>query len=387
MNYLKNHFNIKIALSIMALIIGVCLFILNRAVINDIRKDTYFRAEQSAQILSQILNDQETLDNILLEQYSKFIESLTFPIIISNEQGECITYKIKNNESDDNYIDCNKISNIINEMDQKNAPIAINYMENQTQTLHFGDPLILTSIINLSFITVGFFILFILIFLWGFYFMKSNEKDLIYVGMAKETAHQLGTPLSSIFGWIELLKEDKKIDSNILLSLKKDASRISEVTDRFSKIGSKIKLTEIDLIFLLKELKKYFDKRIAKKYKINLKINKNRKIIIPGDKTLLFWAFENIIKNSIDAIENKKGEIIININKDNNENIVIDFIDNGKGINRRNKRDIFKPGYSTKTRGWGLGLSLTKRIIENIHNGYFTLQSSKLNKTVFRVKI
>ena len=387
MNYLKNHFNIKIALSIMALIKGVCLFILNRAVINDIRKDTYFRAEQSAQILSQILNDQETLDNILLEQYSKFIESLTFPIIISNEQGECITYKIKNNESDDNYIDCNKISNIINEMDQKNAPIAINYMENQTQTLHFGDPLILTSIINLSFITVGFFILFILIFLWGFYFMKSNEKDLIYVGMAKETAHQLGTPLSSIFGWIELLKEDKKIDSNILLSLKKDASRISEVTDRFSKIGSKIKLTEIDLIFLLKELKKYFDKRIAKKYKINLKINKNRKIIIPGDKTLLFWAFENIIKNSIDAIENKKGEIIININKDNNENIVIDFIDNGKGINRRNKRDIFKPGYSTKTRGWGLGLSLTKRIIENIHNGYFTLQSSKLNKTVFRVKI
>ena len=387
MNYLKNHFNIKIALSIMALIKGVCLFILNRAVINDIRKDTYFRAEQSAQILSQILNDQETLDNILLEQYSKFIESLTFPIIISNEQGECITYKIKNNESDDNYIDCNKISNIINEMDQKNAPIAINYMENQTQTLHFGDPLILTSIINLSFITVGFFILFILIFLWGFYFMKSNEKDLIYVGMAKETAHQLGTPLSSIFGWIELLKEDKKIDSNILLSLKKDASRISEVTDRFSKIGSKIKLTEIDLIFLLKELKKYFDKRIAKKYKIKLKINKNRKIIIPGDKTLLFWAFENIIKNSIDAIENKKGEIIININKDNNENIVIDFIDNGKGINRRNKRDIFKPGYSTKTRGWGLGLSLTKRIIENIHNGYFTLQSSKLNKTVFRVKV
>ena len=96
----------------MALIIGICLFILNRSVINDIRKDTYFRAEQSAQILSQILNDQETLDNILLEQYSKFIESLTFPIIISNEQGECITYKIKNNESDDNYIDCNKISNI-----------------------------------------------------------------------------------------------------------------------------------------------------------------------------------------------------------------------------------------------------------------------------------
>ena len=240
MNYLKNHFNIKIALSIMALIIGVCLFILNRAVIDDIRKDTYFRAEQSAQILSQILNEQGVLDNVLLEQYSKFIESLTFPIIISNEQDECIAYKIKINQSDSNYIDCNKISNIINEMDQKNSPIAINYMKNQTQTLHFGDPLILTSIINLSFITVGFFILFILIFLWGFYFMKSNEKDLIYVGMAKETAHQIGTPLSSLMAWLELLKEKSK-NEEIAEEMEKDLADDSEYTKIAQKMQTKRK--------------------------------------------------------------------------------------------------------------------------------------------------
>ena len=215
--------------------------------------------------------------------------------------------------------------------------------------------------------------------------MRSNEKDLIYVGMAKEAAHQLGTPLSSIVGWIELLKDEKNTNKDILLSLKKDVSRISEVTDRFSKIGSKIKLQEVELISLLKELKNYFDKRISKKYKISLKIHKNKKSVILGDKTLLFWAFENIIKNAIDAIEKNNGKIFIEINKNKN-NISIDFIDNRKGINRRNKRNIFKPGYSTKTRGWGLGLSLTKRIIENIHKGYFLLQSSKPGQTIFRIK-
>ena len=214
--------------------------------------------------------------------------------------------------------------------------------------------------------------------------MRSNEKDLIYVGMAKEAAHQLGTPLSSIVGWIELLKDEKNTNKDILVSLKKDVSRISEVTDRFSKIGSKIKLQEVELITLLKELKNYFDKRISKKYKISLKTHKNKKAIILGDKTLLFWAFENMIKNSIDAIETKKGEIVIDINKIDKK-IIINFQDNGKGISRINKRDIFKPGYSTKTRGWGLGLSLTKRIIENTHEGNLSLQSSKPNKTVFRV--
>ena len=384
MRYLKNSFNIKIALSFMALIIGVCLFLLNRSLINHIREETNFRAEQSAEILTHILNENEILDNVLLEQYSKFIESLNFPIIISNEQNECIVHKIKILEKNNSSVDCENLKNIIKDMDNKNKPIPIIYKNNQAQILHFGDPFILTEIINLSFITIGFFILFIIIFLWGFYFMKSNEKDLIYAGMAKEAAHQLGTPLSSIFGWIELLKEEKN-QTDILMSLKKDASRISEVTDRFSKIGSNIKLVEIDLIKLIKEVKIYFEKRVSKKYKIKLTLNKNRKIKINGDKILIFWAFENIIKNAIDAIEKNNGKIFIDINKNKN-NIIIDFIDNGKGINRRNKRNIFKPGYSTKTRGWGLGLSLTKRIVENIHRGYFLLQSSKPGKTIFRIK-
>lgn len=388
MNYLKNNFNIKVALFSMALIIGVCLFFLNRVLISNIREETTLRAKESAEVLSEMLNDSND-KGVLLKHYGKFIESLNFPIIISNPQGNCVTHKInidkyKDFDDSNSFINCEELNDIINDMDEKNTPIPINYADEEVQRLHFGDPLILDQIINLSFITVGFFILFILIFLLGFYFMRSNEKDLIYVGMAKEAAHQLGTPLSSIVGWIELLKDEKNTNKDILVSLKKDVSRISEVTDRFSKIGSKIKLQEVELITLLKELKNYFDKRISKKYKISLKTHKNKKAIILGDKTLLFWAFENMIKNAIDAIETKKGEIVIDINKVDKK-IIIDFQDNGKGINRRNKRDIFKPGYSTKTRGWGLGLSLTKRIIENTHEGNLSLQSSKPNKTVFRV--
>ena len=150
-------------------------------------------------------------------------------------------------------INCDSLSNIIESMNKKNKPIPITYKTSTLkkwginftnkkiiQTLHFGDPLILNQIITISSTTIIFFILFIIIFIWGFYYMKSNERDLIYVGMAKETAHQLGTPLSSIYGWIELLK-DENVNPKILSSVKKDVNRISEVADRFSKIGSKLK--------------------------------------------------------------------------------------------------------------------------------------------------
>ena len=150
--------------------------------------------------------------------------------------------------------------------------------------------------------------------------------------------------------------------------------------------SNKVNHENIDIIDDLKNLKTYFDKRLSKKHKIILNLNKNDSIKIKGDKILLFWAFENIIKNSIDAIEQKNGQILINVNKNKNKKYTnIDFIDNGKGVSRKQKRYIFRPGYSTKSRGWGLGLSLTKRIIQIIHSGQIQLVSSNKKETIFRV--
>ena len=404
MKKLKNHFNIKIAISGLGLLIGVSLFLLNRTLISNVREETNFRAEKLIEILTEVLNQEDKKPtnqntfNILEKEYNKFIQSLTFPIIISNKENECIFYNIKVKDYNEGPINCDRLTETINAMDKKNKPIPIVYEigtlkkwginttnKKIIQVLHFGDPLILTEIIDISSITILFFILFVIIFIWGFYYMKSNERDLIYVGMSKEAAHQLGTPLSSLYGWIELLEEEKDINSEILLSLKKDVNRISEVADRFSKIGSKLNLETVDLINILKNTKKYFDKRISKNHKIVLNLNKNQSIKIKGDKILLFWAFENIIKNSIDAIEQKNGKILINLTTNENQ-IYIDFIDNGKGLSRKQKHQIFKPGYSTKPRGWGLGLSLTKRIIEITHLGQLQLiSSSKNKKTVFRI--
>tara|TARA_Y100001968_G_scaffold171984_1_gene157393 strand:- start:308 stop:1507 length:1200 start_codon:yes stop_codon:yes gene_type:complete len=399
MKNLKNHLNIKIAISALGLMIGISLFLIHRTLIKDIREETNFRAKKLIELFSDILNEESELKNqskaldILQKEYNQFIESLTFPIIISNKENECIFYNIEIENYNKTSINCEKLKPLIIQMDKKNNPIPITYAKDNLnsndieviQLLHFGDPLILNEIIMISFITISFFILFIIIFIWGFYYMKSNERDLIYVGMAKETAHQLGTPLSSIFGWIELLKEEN-INPEILLSLKKDVTRISEVADRFSKIGSKLKLEKINIIEILYELKTYFDKRLSKKHKINLKLNNNNHIEIHGDKTLLFWAFENIIKNSIDSIGKDEGTITIELKKIN-KNIILNFIDNGKGISRKNKINIFRAGYSTKPRGWGLGLSLTKRILENIHLGQFSLISSTDKKTIFRFKL
>jgi len=233
MKNLKNHLNIKIAISALGLIIGISLFLIHRTLIKDIREETNFRAKKLIELFSDILNEESELKNqskaldILQKEYNQFIESLTFPIIISNKENECIFYNIEIENYNKTSINCEKLKPLIIQMDKKNNPIPITYAKDNLnsndieviQLLHFGDPLILNEIIMISFITISFFILFIIIFIWGFYYMKSNERDLIYVGMAKETAHQLGTPLSSIFGWIELLKEEN-INPEILLSLK-----------------------------------------------------------------------------------------------------------------------------------------------------------------------
>ena len=276
---------------------------------HDIRKETNFRAEKLIELFTEILNENSEIKtnrkilDVLQKEYTQFIQSLTFPIIISNKENECIFYNIEFENYTGPSISCDRLSKIIDTMDKKNNPIPITYKtstlkkwglnftnKNIIQTLHFGDPLILTEIINISSITIIFFILFIIIFVWGFYYMKSNERDLIYVGMSKETAHQLGTPLSSIYGWIELLK-DENIDSEILLSLKKDVNRISEVADRFSKIGSKLNLETIDLIDILKNTKIYFDKRLSKKHQIILNLNKNQPIKIKWRQNLIILGF------------------------------------------------------------------------------------------------
>jgi len=250
--------------------------------------------------------------------------------------------------------------------------------------IHFGDPDIVGRMRWLPVMELCLVLLFILLSLWGIQLIRKSEKNSIYVGMARETAHQLGTPISSLMGWFNLLKGDPKNRDEIMESIDDDIHRLTAISDRFAKIGSNPKKDDIDICKLIKKISQYISQRISDRSKINIDIKIPESQWILGDETLLSWAFENIIKNSVDAIERGEGDIVIELNIITNNNIQIDIIDSGKGIPRKDRSNVFKPGFSSKKRGWGLGLSLTKRIIEELHQGRIFVLKSHPGETVIR---
>ena len=252
--------------------------------------------------------------------------------------------------------------------------------------IHFADPDVIAQLRWMPYMEIGFGIIFVIISLWGFQFIRRGEKSMIYAGMAKETAHQLGTPVSSLMGWIKLLRENKSDISSILSAMDDDVSRLSEISERFSKIGSNPKLKNIKIYDLLSESVNYMQNRLPKSSKIGLTLRENRDIRIQGDWTLLRWAIENILKNSIDAIGPGGGNISVNIESKKKYSLIL-ITDSGKGIPRKDWKNIFRPGFSSKRRGWGLGLSLTMRIIKEIHRGDIRVLRSKPGETVFQIML
>ena len=226
---------------------------------------------------------------------------------------------------------------------------------------------------------------FIALTLWGFQLIRRSEKNLIYAGMARETAHQLGTPVSSLMGWVKLLKESKGDSRDLMNSMEEDIGRLSEISDRFSKIGSNPQLKPVDLYELVIDVTNYMKYRLPQQSRILLSNDGENNIQIMGDRILLRWAIENLLKNAVDAIGKGAGKIVLSLSSINDE-IILDVQDSGKGIPRSEWKNIFRPGYSSKRRGWGLGLSLTQRIVEEIHKGSIKVLQSKPNETVFRLR-
>jgi hypothetical protein len=278
----------------------------------------------------------------------------------------------------------------LKEMDKENPPISIQYQGNILGYYHYGISPIIKRLQWLPYIEIIVVILFVLIGYIGFSQIKKNEQRYIWVGMAKETAHQLGTPLSSINGWIEFLKQNPKNLKQALNEMEIDALRLSKVAARFSQIGSIPSLNKIKIQIILENTISYFNKRLPQLgKKLVISVSYKTMPSIRLNRELFEWVIENLIKNAIDAIENKEGIINILVFPDNNNKYInIDISDNGKGINLRDKKNIFKPGFSTKNRGWGLGLSLAKRIIEEYHKGKLMLINSHVGQgSTFRLML
>lgn len=374
--------NIKVGLFALALIFSSLIFWINRQMVTQLRVDAQKQVEYLAQAYTKAINstDEHELQFVL----DVVLPSLNFPIVITTNKEiyATINLEIPYDEGSPEYNEAVWV--IVHRMDDEFAPLQIIWEDIEVGDIHFGDPDIVGRMRWLPVMELCLALLFILLSLWGMRLIRKSEKNSIYVGMARETAHQLGTPISSLMGWFRLLQENPKNRDEIMDSIDDDIHRLTAISDRFAKIGSNPKKDDIDICKLIENISLYISHRISDRSKININTKIPDSKWIFGDETLLSWAFENLIKNSVDAIERGEGDIVIELTSISNNQIQIDIIDSGKGIPRKDRSNVFKPGFSSKKRGWGLGLSLTKRIIEELHNGKIFVLKSQPGETVIR---
>ncbi|MDB4134693.1 HAMP domain-containing histidine kinase [Flavobacteriaceae bacterium] len=313
-------------------------------------------------------SEDDNISNLTLEVLKN---NSSTPMIKVNKKGEIEFNNINNLKIDDT----TKINQLIRKFKNENTPIKIYYDNKVIETLYYGN----SDIINkLKYYPLAL-ILIILLFISLVYFYYKSSKiatlNMLWTGMAKETAHQIGTPLTSLMGWVEILKS-KKIDSNYLIEIEKDIYRLNVISERFNKIGSKPILLRTNLTKLTKDSINYLITRVSNRVKIELKFPKKQLYCLINDQ-LYSWTIENIIKNSIDAIKGD-GDILVQLTEQK-KILELTITDNGTGIKKSQFKKIFNPGYTSKMRGWGLGLSLSKRIIEDYHNGKIFIKHSELN--------
>jgi len=395
--------NIKLLLLITAIIIaGVTLLYTNHIVKQLLIKEQKV-ADLYARSLEFIVNmpaDQSDYSFI----FDEVIQSIDFPMVLTDDKDQPLSdYNlIARNIDIDTTISIAErkklLSEIVAKLDKQNPPIKVVLRTSPTdsivQHLHYGESALITKLRWLPYIEIIVAALFILIGYIGFSHIKRSEQSNIWVGMAKETAHQLGTPLSSLMGWIEMLKEQSAENPKQLATIsemERDILRLQKITERFSKIGSKPILKEENLYEVIESVINYFKQRLPSRFaqgkQFDITIETQDKPTVKINRELFEWVIENLIKNALDAIESDAGKITFYISQ-RNDSTIIDVKDTGKGIDMKLKKDIFRPGYSTKKRGWGLGLSLSKRIIESYHQGKLFVKESKIGKgTTFRIKL
>jgi signal transduction histidine kinase len=270
----------------------------------------------------------------------------------------------------------------LNKMKREHKPIVIDLGNDIKQYYYYRNSILLTKLTYYPYIQLAVILLFILVSYFAFSEARKAEQNLVWVGLSKETAHQLGTPTSSLLAWVELLKQ-KSDDKQLIRELHKDVTRLEKITERFSKIGSKPTLRKENIIGILRESVEYLKTRTSENIRFNIEYPYDD-IKIPVNTALFEWVVENVCKNAIDAM-NGNGTVNINV-VDNTQIIYIDISDAGKGISKGKFKTIFKPGFTSKQRGWGLGLSVAKRIIEDYHDGkIFVYQSEPARGTTIRI--
>ena len=298
----------------------------------------------------------------------------TVPVILVNTDNEIISTRNLDTAKENNY---DYLERQLKKMKKQHEAIKFSIGDNSNNYIYYKDSILLSKLELFPFVQLGVIILFILVSYFAFSTSRKAEQNQVWLGLSKETAHQLGTPTSSLTALVELLRM-KDLDAKILKEFEKDVLRLEKITERFSKIGSKPSLKSINLFNIIMHAVTYIKSRSSENVKFNINFSEDDELNLPLNAALFEWVIENLCKNAIDAM-NGKGIISINV-QDNIQVAYLDITDTGRGMNKSKFKTIFKPGYTTKERGWGLGLSLSKRIVEMYHDGKIFVNHSEINK-------
>jgi len=380
----------KIFLLVFAIVIGTASVFYSDFFVKKMEREEKIQFElwvKGTEKSSEIFDDVRYADVL-----NMIIQSSKVPVILTDTTGTKIMTYLRLDSTKTNYMNAESEATYdpayfqreLRRMKEQHAPLPINYM-GEKMLVYYKDSFILTQLRYFPYIQLGVIALFLITAYVAFSSARKAEQDQVWVGMAKETAHQLGTPISSLMAWVELMKVRFNAENDPLIEeMENDIKRLEVITDRFSKIGSKPILEDHVVYVVIRNFVDYFKLRTSDK--VTFKITGDDQVRALLNVPLFDWVIENLLKNAANAISNE-GTITVNIIEHlAKEEVFIDVTDTGTGIPRSKFEAVFQPGYTTRKRGWGLGLSLTKRIIQNYHSGQIFVKESELGKgTTFRI--
>lgn len=370
----------KLAFIFVAILIAIASGVVSDLLIKDLAREERQKMEIWSEATRVMTSENPSLNmNLIL----KIIQGNTsIPVILCDETDSVVSY---NNIEIPEKKDVGEfMTHKVRELKAKNPPIVIDMEDGTFQYLYYDDSINLKRLLIYPYAQLSVVFVFILIAFLALISTKKAEQNKVWVGLSKETAHQLGTPISSLIAWVEYLRT-KELDPVLLAEMDKDVKRLQTIAERFSKIGSDPDPVPTDILESIRTALGYMQTRISSKVKIHTHLPEKPIWVLMND-SLFAWVIENLIKNAVDAMEGQ-GEITLRV-EEKDKSVWIDLTDTGRGIPKSKYKTVFNPGYTTKARGWGLGLSLVKRIIESLQDGKIFVKSSEIGKgTTFRIKL
>lgn len=396
--YLGKTTLFKILLLLGAAIISASFIWYTFNLIDVLKKDTREQVDKYVRMWQLAANSNMSGPELQFI-FDEIIVKATFPIIVlDSERNPILSRNVKGiQEGDFSEVTISKLKKISEKMIKQNGTFTLVYT-NEADSFYnyfcYGDSDVINKLKLMPFLEIGIIVAFMIVSFIGYQNIRRSEERHIWVGMAKETAHQLGTPISSLMGWLEVMDSDLENKetqigelSTKVNNMRLDVSRLEKIANRFSKIGSIPELQQCQLNDIIQETIEYFQHRLPFEGDgVKLELKPNNIPFVKINPELFGWALENIIKNALQSIDSKKGLIVIETGFDEiNSMVRMKITDNGKGMSASTARKIFNAGFTTKKRGWGLGLTLVKRIIEEYHKGFIFLKKSKPGETVFEI--